>query len=229
MSEKNSNISQYLVRKAQEVATATESLMEVTQDWQLILEFMKNRIEGIKLTKKQHEKMRRYQFAYAQCSTGKFTDQEVMTLLRTEFENVGVSQAYEDMRCMREIYNVIGNINKRYEIHIQMQINRRMLIKAEEADDKIAYAMLEKNRILMMKELQVEEENPAENFKGHVYQPVFDVSLISDEQIDMKEVLRLINEKRGVKLNLSQISATDIPYESIEPTDPDLLQSSPDP
>jgi hypothetical protein len=227
MSSKNSSISQYLVRKAQEVATATESLMEVTQDWQIILEAMKGRVENIKLSKKQQEKMDRYSFCYKQSCSGKFTDQEVMNLLRSEY-NVGISQAYEDMRCMREIYPEIANLNQLFLLQMQLQNNQRMLIKAEEMGDIKGYAMLEKNRKDMMKLIPAKEENPAENFKGHVYQPVFDVSLISDEKIDMNEVLRLINEKRGVKLNLSQISATDITYEPINPNDPDILQSAAD-
>lgn len=220
---KNSNISQYLTRKANDIATATESLLEVTQDWQIILEFLKNRIEGIRLSKKQTEKMKRYQFAYGQASSGKFTDGEVMNLLKSEY-GISQTQAYEDMRCMREIYTIVENPNKRYDLMMALQINRRLMIKCEEAGDMMVAAMFEKNRILLLKELQTEDENPAEDFKGHTFIPVFEPSLITDEVIDMKEVMKVINEKRKVKLDITKLTTTDIEHEDIE----DPLQPSAD-
>lgn len=220
---KSSNISNYLVKTGQEIATATESLLEYTQDWQIILEFMKNRIEGIKLTKKQQEKMKRYQFAYGQASSGKFTDAEIVNLLMSEY-TIGLTQAYEDMRCMREIYTVVGNINKRYEISIQLQINRRLMIKCEEMGEMLILAMFEKNRVALLKELKELEENPADDFKGHTFIPVFDPKLINEDVIDERELMRVINEKRAVKINLDKIS-TDLPYE--ESRDENPLQPPP--
>lgn len=213
-----SNISHYLTKKASEISGLTESLMEVTQDWQIILEFMKNRIETIRLTKKQQAKMQRYQFAYAQASSGRFTDEEVRNLLRAEY-TIGHSQAYEDMRCMREIYTVVENPNKRYELMMMLHVNKKLMIKCEEKGELLTVALLEKNRIKILEQLVVEDENPAEDFKGHTYQPLFEPGLISDEVVDMKEVMKIINEKRNVKLDISKISATDIPYEDLDNQD----------
>lgn len=221
----NSNISQYLVKKSLEIAAATESMVEVTQDWQQILEFMKNRIDDVKLTKKQREKMKRYSFAFHQASSGKFTDNEVRNLLCSEF-SISKSQAFEDMRCMREIYISVENPNKRFELMIALQVNKRMMIKCEEMGEMLIWAMLEKNRIKLIDQLQVEEENPAADFKGQIIQPQFAPSMISDEVIDWKEITKMINEKRYAPLALSKL-ITEIPYEDLD--DKDSLQQAPAP
>jgi len=214
-------LTQYLQVSAQEIETATLSLTEVTQDWQVILEFLKNRLENFKLNKRQQEKLRRYQFAYAQSATGRFTDLEVINLLKIEFK-INKTQAYEDVRCMREIYGVVAPINKQFELQLELQVNRRLMIKAEDLDDMPSLVQLGRNRIALLKEVQVMDDHPAEDFKGHIIEPVFAPQLINTDVIDMHEVLRIINEKRDKKLNLSTIltGVTDIPHEDLSTADP---------
>lgn len=67
--------------------------------------------------------------------------------------------------------------------------------------------------------LPEKEENPADAFQGHVIEPVFDPRLIGAEDVDLRQVLQVINEKRDVKLNINQI--TSIPFEEVNDDEQD--------
>lgn len=225
MSGRNS-ISHFLTKKAAEIAADVETAQEFISDVQTIQEFLKNRISNIKLTKKQEEKRKRYQFAYAQASSGRFTDEEVRNLIMSEYGGT-VERAYEDMRCMRELYTIVESPDKKFELMLALQTNKRLMIKCEEMGKMDVVAILERNKVNILKQLETLEQNPSENFKGHVFMPVFAPQLINDESIDMKEVMKAINEKRNVKLDLSKLNVLDIPHEDV--SNADSLQHPPAP
>ncbi len=133
--------------------------------------------------------------------------------------DISLSQAYEDLSCTRELFNSVVNINKQFEINLELQINRNYQRKCEELGDFKAVAALQKNRALLLKLLPDEDINPGEMFEGHVFEAVFDPRLLGAPDIDMKEVLKAVNEKRNKKINIDLFD--DIPYEIIKPNDHD--------
>lgn len=204
---------QLLKNHAARISVAAEFMVNTTKDWQTIKEFLVNRVNDIKLTAPQQAKLERYQFMYNQLVSGKFTDAEVMTASMKMF-SIKERQVYEDLSCTRELFNTVININKRFELSIQLQINRNMLRKAEELCDFKAYAALEKNRALMLNQIEEVVENAGDMFEGHEISAVFDPALIGAADINMEEVLKEINAKRKAKIKTTLF--TDIPHEDID-------------
>lgn len=208
----NEKLPSLLIKKAEQISNATELLLSKTKDWQVIKQYLCNRLEEIKLTTKQQEKLERYQFIYNQLISGKWSQADVISAV-VKLYNIKINQAYEDMVCTQEIFTSVLNINKRFELNVELQINRNMLRKAEELCDLRAYAQLEKNRVLLLAQIPDEEENPAEFFEGHAWEATFDPTLIGAEDIDMKEVLTQINSKRKTKIKTEMFA--DIEHEDV--------------
>lgn len=190
------DVTNALQRRADEVAEQSEFITAKTRDWQVIKAYMSNRLHAFPLTSEQEKKMERYQYIYNQMVTGRYTDQEVVNQVKNFFK-IEITQAYEDMKCSREVFNVIANINKQFEINLQLQINRKLMRKAEELGDMKAAAAFEKNRAMLLKLLPDVQENPGEDFEGHTYEMTFDPSLLGAPAVDMKKVLQAINAKRN--------------------------------
>ena len=206
---------QYLKNQMARIITATDFMVSSTRDWQTIKEFLFNRVNEIKLSPAQQEKLKRYDFIYKQLGSGKYTDAEVMAAAMKVFD-IKQSQVYEDMSCTRELFNTVLNINKRFELSIQLQINRDMMRKAAELCDFKAYAALEKNRYTMLEMIEEVADNAGEMFTGHEIEPMFDPSLLGisgAEDIDMQAVLKDINSKRKAKIKTEMF--TDIPHEEL--------------
>lgn len=205
-----------LIKRAEHVARAAETIAEQTNDWQMIRAFMVNRINDIVLNEKQEKKLERYQYVYNQLVGGKYTDMEIIgQLMNKKLYGVSLKQAYEDIRCSRELFNTTINVNKVFEINLQLQINRNMQRKAEELGDMKAAAAFEKNRVMLLKLLPEEEDTSAEMFEGHMIEAVFDPRLIGAADVDMKEILQLINDKRKVKINIDSF-VVDILHEDLK-------------
>lgn len=209
---------QVLKNHAARISVAANFIVNTTKDWQIIKQYLTQRIQEINLTPYQQAKLERYQYMYNQLVSGKYTDQEVLTSTMKLYD-LKERQVYEDLNCTRELFNCVININKRFELSAQLQINRNMLRKAEELCDFRAYAALEKNRALMLNQIEDIAENDGDIFQGHEINAVFDPSLIGAEEINMDEVLKEINAKRKAKIKTSLF--TDIPYEPVnEKTNP---------
>lgn len=205
-----------IVKKYQEVEKYTESLLEVVQDWQTIQRHLKNRLEKIKLTKKQQEKLDRYQFAWSMLVSGDADDGQVAEMICQTY-HVEKSQAYEDIKCTREVFGSVVSIKKQLGLQTQYQIMLKAQSRALALDNMTSFASISKVIHGILKDIEDEEENPASEFHGHVFEPVFDPALLnSGEEVNMKEVLDAINAKRKVKLKMNEI-ATAIPYEEIDP------------
>ncbi len=199
-----------LIKRAEQVQYGAELLMAKTRDWQTIQAYLSNRLEDLQLTETQLQKLKRYQFIYEQLASGKYTDTEVINQVVKQHK-IKIAQAYEDMSCTREIYNNVININKQFEIKLQLQINRNMQRKAEELGDFRALAQLEKNRALLLKLLPDDDINPAEFFEGHEIEAVFDPRLLGAPDVNMKELLKTINEKRNKKINIDMFE--ELPFD----------------
>lgn len=205
-----------LLKKAEQVRAGAQALMEKTSDWQVIQQYLCNRIKDIKLNPEQEKKLRRYEFVYNQLVSGRYTDTEVVSQLMN-IHKVAMVQAYEDIRNAREIFGTVININKQFEVKIQLQVNRDMLRKASELNDLKAYAALEKNRQKLLDMLPDEETNPGELFEGHEIEAVFNPKLLGAPDISNEELVALmkaINAKRGKKINMD-LFVEDIPHEEV--------------
>lgn len=190
-------------KKANSVMAATEKLMESTRDWQVIKQFIQNRLVDMELTPEQTKKLERYQYVYNQLVSGKYTEQEIVRQLTSDkFYSLSLSQAYEDLAASKELFASVINVNKGFELHLALQLNHIRTRKAEEMGDMKAVAAFEKNRALLIKELPEVEENPAEMFEGHTIEAVFDPSLLGYGPVDMQEVLKVVNEKRDKKIKI---------------------------
>ena len=196
---RESKVSMILQDHIGKLNKAADHILDSTNDWQLIKTYLGNRVGTLKLNANQKLKMDRYQFMYNQLVTGKFTDKEV---IEANMKMYGLEswQSYDDLKCTREIFSSVINVNKKFELDLQLQVNRRMLRKAEEICDFKAYAALEKNRTQMLSMIEDIDPDQAGMFEGHTYEPVFDPALIGADPVDMKEVLKTINEGRKVKI-----------------------------
>lgn len=214
----NENVGQLLIKKAESVELASLAISDKTKDWQVIRNFLFNRIENIKLNAAQEKKLERYQFIYSQTCSGKYTDSEVINAVMKNYDIKSKPQAYEDLRCARELFLDTMPLMKRFEIHVQLQVNRNMQRKAEEINDMRAAALFEKNRIALLALLPEEEENP-EIFEGHVVEAKFDPRLLGPgrEKIDMKALLEAINAKRDVKIKTDMFQELEIEDEQRDP------------
>lgn len=184
-----------LLAKQQAIISGAELLASKTSDWQIIRDYLCNRVANIKLTKKQEEKMNRYQFVYNQLSSGKYLDKEVVSQLEKNF-GIEHTQAYEDLRDAKDIFNVLFNINRQFELKLTLDRNWVMLQKAEAAGDTKAYAALEKNRTKLLEMIPEEDKTLIDDFVPHTYILKFDPSLIGAPEVDMKAIMDYINQRR---------------------------------
>lgn len=198
-----------LVKKSEEVNRQAEFILSKTRDWQVIKKYMSNRLADITLTKEQEKKMERYQFIYNQLAGGEYGDNEVVILASKKF-NISQTQAYEDINATKEVFSSVININKLFELNLALQLNNRYKAKAEDLGDMKALAAFEKNRMQLLKLLPEAEDTMPELFEGHTYEMVFDPSLLgAPSKVDMKEILQMINAKRGKKVKLDMFEELD--------------------
>ncbi len=218
----SSNVSDKLMKRMQQVMQSTELMLEKTKDWQMIKAYESNRLfTDDYLTTQQKKKRDRYQYIYNQLVSGKYTEHEVVTMTMKRYQ-IKQQQAHEDLSCAKEIFTTVINIDRQFEINLQLQINRSLQRKAEEIGDLKAAAAFEKNRVMLLKLLPEQEESPADMFEGHEIEAVFDPKLLGAPDVDMKEILELINQKRKVKIDLEKV-VTDIPFEEMNNEETDTL------
>lgn len=207
------SVKKALQLKAEQVSNATQILVSKTRDWQVIKEFISNRISKIQLSKPQQDKLERYQYIYNQLVSGKYSETEVVNQV-TEFFKIGITQAYEDLGCSQEVFLSVLNINKRFEMKMELAAARSMRNKCEEIGDTKGYAAVQKNIVNLLKELKDEEENPSDLFEGHTFEAVFDPRLLGAPDVNMKDVLQAVNAKRGKKIKIDMFE--DIDHEEVK-------------
>lgn len=202
------NLNDALQRRAEEVNAQAEFIMAKTRDWQVIKQYISNRVNDLALTDEQQRKLERYQYIYNELVGGKSTDQQIVMQVKNFFK-VSQSQAYEDMNASKEVFSSVVSLNRLFEINLALQLNKKYTAKAEEMSDMKALAAFEKNRKDMLKLLPENPENPAEFFEGHTYEMVFDPRLLGAPKVDMKELLAAINAKRAKPINLDMFEELD--------------------
>lgn len=212
--KENEKVTALLHIKSEQVRTGAEILMKQTRDWQVIKQYLCNRLNDLQLTAVQQNKLMRYQFIYANLSSGKYLKHEVIAMTMRNYD-INQRQVYDDITCTQEIFSSVLNINKLFELQNQLEIAKSILRKCIEVNDMDNAAKIQKNILAITAMLPDEETSAGEDFTGHNFEATFDPRLLGSPDIDMHELLTAINAKRKVKINTDMFE--NISY--VQPTD----------
>jgi len=210
------NLRKALQKKAEQIGNATDILVSKTRDWQVIKEHISNRISKIQLTKPQQQKLERYQFIYNELMSGKYSEAEVLNTVCSIYD-IGITQAYEDLECTQELFTTVIKINKAFEMKLLLEEGKKMLRRCKEVGDMKNYGSIYKSVVALTKDIKELEEESPDQFEGHTIEAVFDPRLLGAPKVDMKEVLKAINEKRGKKVKIDMFE--DIDFQEVKPND----------
>lgn len=197
--KENEKVTTLLRIKSEQVRSGAQLLMSKTRDWQVIRQYLCNRMNDIELTKDQQKKLDRYQFIYSNLASGKYLKHEVINMVMKMYE-VSQRQVYDDLNCTQEIFSSVVNINKLFEMQLELESAKDMKRKCIEVGDIKTAAIVQKNIIALTALLPDEELSLGEDFEGHTIEAVFDPRLLGAPDIDMNEVLTAINAKRKIKI-----------------------------
>lgn len=206
---KNENVIAIMQSKYAAVASAAEVITNMTNDWQLIKQYLNNRLQLNELTDVQQKKLERYNFIYSNMLGGKYGKQEVLSITM-KFFNMGMTQIYEDFNCVQEIYSSVVSINKTFELQLELESAKEMKRKAMAAFDFKAAAAFQRNIIELQKMIPDKEEIPGEFFEGHTIEAVFDPRLLGAPAVDMKEVLKALNAKRKTPIKIDMFEELEV-------------------
>lgn len=212
MAKKSDSAIRILKNTAENIAKGAALISDNIKDWQIIKSFMINRVNGMTLTEKQQKKLDRYQFIYNQLVSSRYSEQEVMNSVMTIYK-VDQSQAYNDIRCTKELFNHVVNLNKRFEINVELQSARALKEKCVKVGDMKNAAAIGKNIANLLKLIPDIEEVNTELFEGHTIEASGDPKLLGAPDITedrYNELLKKIEIKRGKK------KIEDINYEDVK-------------
>jgi hypothetical protein len=206
------SVQKALIQYANQVKQGAENLLEHTHDWQIIKKYLSNRFAQIELSAGQKIKLERFNFIYNQLASGKYTESEVVNQLMTlEKYKLSQSQALADVHATKELWVVALDINKQFEIKLQLDLNKIQLQKADMRGDARGYAALEKNRQKLLAMLPDKDDTPADTFEPHTIIVEFDPALIGAPPIDnLKEFLQEMNSKHKVKIDTSFFEEAEV-------------------
>ena len=190
-----------LKKKADDVANATNLIVENIRDWQQIKAYMCNRLDEMVLSPIQQAKLDRYQYINNQLVSHKYTVSEVVNQVVTLY-NVELRQAYDDLKCTKELFSSVININKSFELHIELESLRILYRKCLSINDFKNAVATKKVINSILKQVESFEDIPGELFEGHTIEAIFDPVLLGAPEIsdeDYKKLLADIQTKRGVK------------------------------
>lgn len=187
-------------------------MAEQTDDWMMIRDYMNNRLAGVQLNERQKEKQRRYQYAYNQLCSGKYTESEVIEQI-TEHFNVADSTAIQDIKCSREIYNTTLAIDKRFEIKMQIEFLKIEQQKARETGNMDAYAKLAKCVAEFIKMSPDDNLDKEEYFQPRQNIMQFNPAILGIPAINTRELsdlLQTLKSKYNFKMDTSFIEEAEI-------------------
>jgi hypothetical protein len=206
-------IKNILKEKAEQIAAGTAIIVQRTNDLQVIKKYMTNRLSDLRLTASQKEKMKRYQFIYSELMGGKYGEPEIVSMLVSMY-NIEERSAYYDIKDTRELFSEVIQIDKLFELKVELESCREMKRKCIKIGDIDTANKVQKNINSILSMIEHVEPVNAELFEGHVIEPVFDPSLIGAPSISkeaLNDLMHRIAEKRGKKFD-----ATDIPFVEVK-------------
>lgn len=202
----------FLEETSKQIANGTDLLVKKTSDYQTVKKYLTNRLANIKLTAEQQRQLDRYQFIYNQIMCGKYTESEVIKMTMELF-GIEYRQACYDLKDTRDLFSTTLQINRLFELKVELESARRVRTKCEEIQDFKGAEMARKNIVAILSLLPQEEEAAGDLFEGHTIEPVFDPSLIGAPKISKEQVIDLLGQiakKRGKEFNMN---IEDIPFE----------------
>lgn len=208
-----------LQKQALELEARIDYITEQTNDFQTIRAYMNNRLDQIKLTPGQNEKLRRWQYIYDQLSTGKYSDDDIRSQLVVHF-HIEDQLARSDIRQAQELFSTTIAINKKFRIIMDLKLLDKMQRKASTNNDLDAYAKLQKTKNELYKMLPDEEEMPGDYFQPRTNIFEFNPSLLGVNPIPEEKVKALLEQLKN------EYGIEDIDFEIIydEPKTPDTPQ-----
>lgn len=176
-------------------------------DWQMIRDFITNRVQGISLSTDQEFKLKIYQYIYDQLQSYKYTEQEVVKSVERLF-NRSFSQACADMRHAKEIFNTTLKINKLFEIKLQidrLKIEQQKCINSGQSKD---FALISKVIQSYIEMLPDDEDEMSHLFTGHTNMITFNPALLGIEPLSksvLDEILSTVKKKNNFNDIISAI------------------------
>lgn len=197
--------------RARQVAKGAENLSNLTRDWQVIKEYMCNRLNTITLTDDQQAKLDRYQYMYNQLVSGKYTEGKVISQVMNLYK-ISYATAYADLRDTHELFNSCINLDKTFMLKQQAEIAQDIITKCLLVGDFKNANAAQKNLTAILRELRVDDTSPGEHYEGINIEVVFDPTLIGGDPItkkDFDELVKEINKNRTKKIDPKFIEDLD--------------------
>src|SRR5690606_37146010 len=110
--------------------------------------------------------------------------------------------------------------NKRFELNLALEINKKYQHMCVELGDMKSLAKFEKNRNDLIEQIEELEDNRGELFEGHTFELTFNPELLGATPIthkDMKDLLDQINERRNKKVKTDMFEELDYTETPPEP------------
>lgn len=184
----------FFQNKEQKLIHQAELAAAETDDYLAVKQYLTRRVSEIQLSDNQAKRLECYQFAYNQLVSGKYTEHEVVDMLISSFTDMSRPKAMQYLRDSKDLFSTTFNINKIFEIKVQLELNRIEQQKASVRGDSQSFARLEKNRVEMMKLIPDVEDDNHEDFEGHVIIPMFDPALLGIDPINKHDLVKLLED-----------------------------------
>lgn len=207
------SIKKELLEKAKQIEQGVSIIAAKYTDWQMIKKYLTNRLEKNELSESQQKLMKQIQFAHNELMSCKYTEREIVSLLQKTYE-ISDTTAYRIITQTKEIFSEVLSINKAFELKVELESARTMKRKCEEVQDFKTAALIQKNIVEILKQIEIIENIPGDMFEGHEIIPDMDPSLIGAKPIpkeEMTALLKRISIKRGRKFDVEDIDFELIP------------------
>jgi hypothetical protein len=188
-----------LEQKALEISAQVDWMAEQVNDFQMIRQYMTNRVNEFTLSPMQEFKLKRYQFIYDQLSSGKYSDKEVREMTMKMF-NIAENQAMSDMKTSQELFSTTLSVNKKFKILLQIQHLEKMQRKARDNNKLDEYSKLQRVMNELLRMLPDEIETPTDNFEPRKNVIMYDPSILGVQKVpdaEIKDLLAKISRELG--------------------------------
>lgn len=207
------SIKKELQEKAKQIEQGVSIIAAKYTDWQMIKKYLTNRLEKNELSESQQKLMKQIQFAHNELMSCKYSEREIVSLLQRTYE-ISDTTAYRIINQTKEIFSEVLSINKAFELKVELESARTMKRKCEEVQDFKTAALIQKNIVEILKQIEIIENIPGDMFEGHEIITDMDPSLIGAKPIpkeEMTALLKRISIKRGRKFDVEDIDFELIP------------------
>jgi hypothetical protein len=200
--------------KAEQIRHGAELIASTTNDWQMVREYLCNRLsEGIELNEIQTAKLKRYQYVYDNMSSGKYNELDIVGHLENVF-GIKRTQAVQDIQDAQELFATTLNINKRFEIKMELEINKDARKKALANGDYKSAAAFSKIIQTITKDLPDVDPEAGKRFAGHTFVFTADPRVLGKPlptKGELNKLMKDINTHTGKSLSMDFID--DLEFE----------------